>query len=276
MKSYILSLIIFVLITYPINSQTDTLYNRFESGQLKEVIPLYQNIREGIALFYNEAGVLLQEISYKNGRVEGLVKNYNEKGYLRELFSIEDGKRNGPTSFFDSVGVYIGDKDYDFGRLVIPAEVEQTLESSVVKEDTEVKPTPKESHSKPSAITTKKQSNTISIIPADNNDDNLEDDPAYFLSVEVLPQPIGGYEKIQERVNYPELARKKKIQGTVKIKAFIDRYGDVEKTEIVEGIGYGCDEAAEITVYYTRFSPGIIRGKAVKVQMIIPVEFKLN
>jgi Gram-negative bacterial tonB protein. len=44
----------------------------------------------------------------------------------------------------------------------------------------------------------------------------------------------------------------------------------------VEGIGYGCDENARLSVYYTRFKPGLQKGQRVKVQMIIPIEFKLD
>ena len=60
----------------------------------------------------------------------------------------------------------------------------------------------------------------------------------------------------------------------MKIKAFIDQNGDVTKAEVVKGIGYGCDEVARITVLYTKFNPGLIRGKPVKTQIIIPFEFK--
>ncbi len=29
------------------------------------------------------------------------------------------------------------------------------------------------------------------------------------------------------------------------------------------------------TVFYTKFKPGLLKGKPVKVQMVVPVEFKL-
>ena len=60
------------------------------------------------------------------------------------------------------------------------------------------------------------------------------------------------------------------------IRAFIDGDGEVLNAEVVEGIGYGCDESARLAVYYHRFKPGLQRGQRIKVQMDIPIEFKLE
>jgi len=91
-----------------------------------------------------------------------------------------------------------------------------------------------------------------------------------------MPEPAGGMNTILNKLVYPESAKKDKIQGVVKIRAYIDQYGEVTHDEVVQGIGHGCDEAAKIAVYYTMFKPGLIKGKPVKVQMVIPVEFKLR
>ena len=56
----------------------------------------------------------------------------------------------------------------------------------------------------------------------------------------------------------------------------IDRDGEVLDAQVIEGIGYGCDEAARLAVFYHRFKPGLIRGEKVKVQMEISIEFKLE
>jgi TonB family protein len=252
-------------------AQVDSIIDYHQNGNIKSIVPLYNGVREGEAKFFNQEGMLIEEISFLNGRVEGLVKKYNSLGFLQETYTIENGKREGPTSTFDSSGVYIGDKDFENGLLVIKKEVPMFEEEKVLTEITP--PDVTESKGVKKKNTSVKQTSTASI-PSDNYDNNLEDDPAYFISVEVSPLPVGGFEGIQNRVYYPEQARKEKIHGTVKIRAFIDRLGDVEKTEIVEGIGFGCDEAAEITVYYTKFTPGLIKGKPVKVQSIISVEFK--
>jgi protein TonB len=58
------------------------------------------------------------------------------------------------------------------------------------------------------------------------------------------------------------------------IRAFVDESGSVIKTELIKGIGGGCDEAALDAVRDTKFSPGKQRGKPVKVQVTVPIVFK--
>lgn len=266
-----LCLYIFLCTTSTVHAQTDTVRNYYPDYKIESVVPMYKGVREGEAKIYNREGFLIEERNYVNGRVEGLVKKYSDKGILLELFNVEDGKRQGPTSLFDSTGTYVRDVEFASGKLVIIQE-EKEEEITISKPITAVSPTNLEQTKKPVIKSSNKNANNA--LPAKEEAEGYDDDPAYFISVDVEPKPVDGYEEINRRVYYPPLAKKKKIKGIVKIKAYIDRNGDVEKTEIVEGIGHGCDEAAEITVYYTKFTPGLFKGKPVKVQMIVPVEFK--
>ena len=100
-------------------------------------------------------------------------------------------------------------------------------------------------------------------------------EPTFFVAVEEMPQPIGGLQGIQQRIKYPEIALRAGVEGKVFIKAFVDEKGNVVNAEIVKGIGGGCDEAALDAVLKTRFVPGKQRGKPVKVQVTVPVLFKL-
>ena len=56
---------------------------------------------------------------------------------------------------------------------------------------------------------------------------------------------------------------------------YIDRDGEVLDAQVVDSLGYGCDESARLAIFYHRFTPGMIKGQRVKVQMEIPIEFKL-
>lgn len=98
----------------------------------------------------------------------------------------------------------------------------------------------------------------------------------FFVAVEEMPAPIGGIAAIQKNIIYPEIAKRAGVQGRVFIKAFVDETGVVRKAEVIKGIGAGCDEAAIDAVMKTRFKPGKQRGKPVKVQVSIPILFKLN
>ena len=91
-----------------------------------------------------------------------------------------------------------------------------------------------------------------------------------------MPEPIGGIKSIQEKIHYPEIAKRAGIEGKVYVLAFIDENGDVKNVKIIKGIGAGCDEAALDAVKQTKFIPGGQRGKAVKVRVSIPISFKLQ
>lgn len=103
-----------------------------------------------------------------------------------------------------------------------------------------------------------------------------EEEAVFFVAVEETPEPIGGIEAIQKKIVYPEIAKRAGVQGRVFIKAFVNEVGDVVKAEVIKGIGAGCDEAAVQAVMQTKFKPGKQRGKAVKVQVSIPIVFKLQ
>jgi len=104
----------------------------------------------------------------------------------------------------------------------------------------------------------------------------VEEEPVFFVAVEEMPEPIGGIQAIQNKIVYPEIAKRAGVEGRVFIKAFVDEAGNVSKTEVIKGIGAGCDEAAEAAVRATKFKPGKQRGKAVKVQVSVPILFKLQ
>jgi len=103
----------------------------------------------------------------------------------------------------------------------------------------------------------------------------LEGDDTYYVAVETMPEIIGGIVSIQERIRYPELAKRAGIEGTVFIYAFIDAGGTVVKTEIVNDPGGGLGEAAASAVKEAKFKPGERHGQPVPVRVSIPVMFRL-
>ena len=112
--------------------------------------------------------------------------------------------------------------------------------------------------------------------PPPKEEKKVEEEPTYFVAVEEMPEPIGGIKAIQEKIVYPEIAKRAGVEGKVYILAFVDESGNVTKANILKGIGAGCDEAALNAVLKTKFKPGKQRGKPVNVQVSIPVIFKLN
>lgn len=97
-----------------------------------------------------------------------------------------------------------------------------------------------------------------------------------FVIVEEPPQLIGGIQGIQDRLQYPEVARLASLQGTVYLQFVVDEQGNVVDPVCVREPGGGtCEEALRV-IRDAKFEPGRQRGKPVKVRFALPVKFRLN
>ncbi|RPI70884.1 MAG: energy transducer TonB [Ignavibacteriales bacterium] len=112
--------------------------------------------------------------------------------------------------------------------------------------------------------------------PPPKEEKKIEEEPTYFVAVEEMPEPIGGIQSIQSKIKYPEIAKRAGVEGKVYVLAFVDENGSVTDAKIIKGLGAGCDEEALNAVKQTKFKPGKQRGKPVRVQVSIPIVFKLQ
>ncbi len=112
--------------------------------------------------------------------------------------------------------------------------------------------------------------------PATQADEIDDDENEFFVFVEQMPELIGGLGAIQSKVNYPEMARRARIQGRVHVQFIVNQRGEVENPVVVRGIGGGCDEEALRVVKEAKFVPGHQRGRPVRVQYTLPVIFILR
>lgn len=109
--------------------------------------------------------------------------------------------------------------------------------------------------------------------PPPPSDDEEED---FFVVVETMPQLKGGLAGLQKKVKYPEMARRAGIEGRVTVQFIVNEQGKVENPRVIRGIGGGCDEAALAAVKKASFTPGMQRGRAVRVQYSLPIVFRLQ
>jgi len=114
---------------------------------------------------------------------------------------------------------------------------------------------------------------TENIVPPKENK-VVEEEPAFFVAVEEMPELIGGIKGLQSKIVYPKIAEKTGTEGKVLVKAIVDENGNVISANTIKGIGAGCDEVALDAVLNSKFKPGKQRGKNVKVQVTIPIVFK--
>lgn len=112
--------------------------------------------------------------------------------------------------------------------------------------------------------------------PPPKEEKKVDEEPTYFVAVEEMPEPIGGIAAIQQKIKYPEIAKRAGVEGKVYVLAFVDEQGNVTKAQVMKGLGAGLDEEALKAVKETKFKPGKQRGKPVKVQVSIPIVFKLQ
>jgi protein TonB len=126
------------------------------------------------------------------------------------------------------------------------------------------------------------------VVPATGNPDELitgqegdaSDEP--FMIVEVKPTFKGGdiekfREWIQKRANYPQIAQDNGIQGKVFLTFVVERDGSVTNVRVVKGVDKILDdEAVKAIEASPKWSPGLQRGRPVRVRFFIPLVFSFN
>ena len=87
----------------------------------------------------------------------------------------------------------------------------------------------------------------------------------------ISPRPINSLPP-----EYTEEARQRRIEGTVRVQAAFDIFGNFRIVRIVKGLGYGLDENALITLSRWRFTPAYKNGARVAVIAEVDIPFKLD
>ncbi|RXQ90971.1 TonB family protein [Ancylomarina salipaludis] len=108
-----------------------------------------------------------------------------------------------------------------------------------------------------------------------------EDEEQIIFVVEVMPEFPGGTDALlkylAQNVKYPEEARKMKIQGRVYVGFVVDINGDIIDVRIQRGVHSLLDaEALRVIKAMPKWKPGQQRGKPVRVNYTIPINFYLN
>jgi TonB family protein len=110
---------------------------------------------------------------------------------------------------------------------------------------------------------------TGSLAPRDTTDE-------VFDVAEVQPELIGGLEALQEALVYPEAAKEAGAGGRAVVQFIVGTDGGVEEAEVVRSTGNAeLDEAALTAVRGVEFTPGVQRGRVVRVRFALPITFGL-
>ena len=155
-----------------------------------------------------------------------------------------------------------------------PEEPELNLDEIEVKQDDEKR----ENEVKTSDLNDESQKNDAPVVPEDEEE---EEEKTIFTVVESAPSFPGGdealYKYLAENIKYPQLARDNGFQGKVYLTFVVERDGSITDIKVLRDIGGGCGaEATRVVKSMPKWTPGKQRGKAVRVQFNLPVNFKLK
>ena len=232
-----------------LNAQDGIQKSYYVNGNVESEISYVENVLVGTSYWYYENGNLKEEKNYTNGKLNGWVKKYFENGLLNEEYYVKNGVIDGLYKTY-----------YDNGGLKSVLSYEQGILVKKITLDFD-----KYYEAPPEAYL------------AGNRQYKIQEKKEELLcDADVCPIPINGMQALQDSIHYPEHAKLYGLEGAVKLMAEIDAKGDVTKTEVLEGIGLGCDEEAQRVVENTKFLPGQTDGVPVKSNLIVHLYFSLN
>lgn len=121
----------------------------------------------------------------------------------------------------------------------------------------------------------------IEITPVVIEEEEDETETQIFTVVENDPEFPGGmealYKYLAQNIKYPQLARDNGITGKVYVTFVVEKDGSIANPKVLRDIGGGCgQEAIRVVKSMPKWTPGKQRGKAVRVQFNLPVNFSLK
>lgn len=121
----------------------------------------------------------------------------------------------------------------------------------------------------------------IEITPVVIEEEEDETETQIFTVVENDPEFPGGmealYKYLAQNMKYPQLARDNGITGKVYVTFVVEKDGSIANPKVLRDIGGGCgQEAIRVVKSMPKWTPGKQRGKPVRVQFNLPVNFSLK
>lgn len=102
-----------------------------------------------------------------------------------------------------------------------------------------------------------------------------EPEPDDFIPVE--KEPVIDIGKLNKLVKYPEMARKANIEGTVHVRALVDKTGKITKAfaEVSDNKALN-DAAVKAVLEYGFATPAVMNGQPTSCWISIPISFRLK
>lgn len=105
------------------------------------------------------------------------------------------------------------------------------------------------------------------------------DNSGHPEQVDIPAEFPGGINKarqfLADNIQYPDEAVENGVNGTVRVKFTIELDGSISNIQIVQKLGYGCDEEViRVLKRMPKWTPAKLKGKYVKSYFTMPVSFR--
>jgi TonB family protein len=123
---------------------------------------------------------------------------------------------------------------------------------------------------------------TSSVEPVNKNLKVQVDKSGVYETTEVRPSFPGGQSAIDDYINsnfeYPDNAVDNNTQGNVLVQFTVNENGKVSNAKVIgRKAGDGLDEEAERVISrMPKWTPGTVKGKPVKTNVVIPLTFRIE
>jgi TonB family protein len=102
-----------------------------------------------------------------------------------------------------------------------------------------------------------------------------------FIYVDEMPSFPGGLDALNKYLSlntiYPQKPHDKQISGKVSVKFIVDKSGKIRDVTIIKSVDKELDaEAKRVIKSMPIWVPGKLKGEPVNVQMMLPINFKLD
>ena len=120
----------------------------------------------------------------------------------------------------------------------------------------------------------------VKYTPVEVEEEEVEEEQIFQIVEEAASFPGGMGECMKwlgKNIKYPTISQENGVQGRVIVQFVINRDGSIVDAKVVRGVDPYLDkEALRVVNQMPKWSPGKQRGKAVRCQFTLPVQFRLQ
>ncbi len=211
-------------------------------GEKQSIVNYTDDIKHGIYFDYKDNKITSG--TYKNGLKDQLWSTASTSGISIEAVFYKDGKKHGDATYYHNNGRVREVNSYKQGVLISTRRFDR---------------------------------NGVELI----EEEVLEEDFPVFTVVEQQPEFPGGSSKmmryIGNKVQYPQIAIENKIEGRVYIRFIVEKDGSISNVEAIRSPHESLEkEAIRVVSNMPKWTPAKQRGKNVRAQFTLPINFRLH